>query len=99
MFNILVEFCSSTRSFYADCIIFRKPADHIRHVKTILNKFAKFRIQINFKKCQFAKEELHLLGYVVSKNGIKRQNVKPLENLEFQSPSIFRNGVIFQKIY
>ena len=55
------------RSFYDDCIIFSKRVDHIRHVKAILDKFAKFGIQINFKKCQFAKEEVDFLGYVFVK--------------------------------
>ena len=86
MFNVLEEFRSFARSFYDDCIIFSKRADHIRHVKMILDKFAKFAIQINFRKCQFAKEEVDFLGYVVSKNGIKPQNVKTLEILEFQKP-------------
>ena len=56
-------------------------------MSTILDKFAKFGIQINFKKCQFAIEEVEFLGYAVSKNDIKPQNVKTLEILEFQTPS------------
>ena len=87
VFNILEEFRSFARSFYDDCIIFSKREDQIRHVKTILDKFEKFGIQINFRKCQFAKEEVDFLGYVVSKNGITPQNVKTLEILEFQTPS------------
>ena len=87
MFNILEEFRSFARHFYDDCILFSKRADHIRQVKTILEKFSKFRIQINFKKGQFAEEEVYFLGYVISKNGIKPQNVKTLEILEFQTPS------------
>ena len=84
MFNILEEFRSFVRIFYEDCLIFSKRADHIRHVNTILDKFAKFGIQINFRKSQFAKEEVDFLYYVVSKNGI---NVKILEILEFETPS------------
>ena len=47
----------------------------------------RFSIQINFKRCLFAKEEVDFLGYVVSKNGIKPQNIKTIEILEFQTPS------------
>ena len=47
----------------------------------------RFSIQINFKRCLFAKEEVDFLGYVVSKNGIKSQNIKTIEILEFQTPS------------
>ena len=36
-------------------------------MSTILDKFAKFGIQINFKKCQFAKEEVDFPGYVFVK--------------------------------
>ena len=86
MFNILEEFRSFTRRFYDDCIIFSKRADHIHHVTVILDRFANFGIQIKFKKCQFAKYEVDFLGYVVSKSGIKVQNVKRLETLEFQTP-------------
>ena len=86
MFNILEEFRSFTRIFYDDCIIFSKRADHIHHVTPILDRFANFGIQIKFKKCQFAKDEVDFLDYVVSKSGIKVQNVKRLETLEFQTP-------------
>ena len=72
---------------YDDCIIFSQRADNIRQVKTILNKFVKFRIKINFKKYRFEKEEVDFLGYVVSKNGIKQQNLQTLKILEFRTPS------------
>ena len=52
----------------------------------ILDRFANFGIQIKFKKCQFVKDEVDFLGYAVSKSGIKVQNVKRLETLEFQTP-------------
>lgn len=39
------------------------------------------------KKCQFAKEEADFFGYVVSKNGMKLQNIKTLEMSEFQTPT------------
>ena len=52
----------------------------------ILDRFANFGIQIKFKKCQFVKDEVDFLGYVFSKSGIKVQNVKRLESLEFQTP-------------
>ena len=66
--------------------MFSKRADHIHHVTVILDRFANFGIQIKFKKCQFAKDEVDFLDYVVSKSGIKVQNVKRLETLEFQTP-------------
>ena len=72
---------------YDDCIIFSQRADNIRQVKTILNKLLKFRIKINFKKYRFEKEEVDFLGYVVSKNGIKQQNLQTLKILEFRTPS------------
>ena len=87
MLNVLEEFCSFARTFYDDCIIFSKRADHIRHAKTILDKFTEFDIQINFKKCQFAKEVADFLGYGVSKKGVKPRNVKTLEISEFHTPS------------
>ena len=61
----------------------------------ILDKFAKFGIQINFETCQFAKGEVDFLGYIVSKNGIKPKNIKALKILEFQTP-YFRIEVIFK---
>ena len=75
MFSILDEFSNFVRSFYDDCIIFCKQADHIRHIKMILDKFAK--------------QEVDFLGYVVSKNGIKPQNNKT-EISGFQTPKYFR---------
>lgn len=33
------------------------------------------------------KEEADFFGYVVSKNGMKLQNIKTLEMLEFQTPT------------
>ena len=96
MFNILEEFCIFASSFYDGCIIFIKRADHIRHVKTIIDKFAKFGIQIIFKKCQFVEEEVYFLGYVITKNGIKPQNFRISDAFKyFRVDTIFRNGFIF----
>ena len=96
MFNILEEFCIFASSFYDGCIIFIKRTDHIRHVKTIIDKFAKFGIQIIFKKCQFVEEEVYFLGYVITKNGIKPQNFRISDVFKyFRVDTIFRNGFIF----
>ena len=43
---------------------------HLKDVKLVLEKLKEASLKINLKKCQFAMEEIKLLGHVVNKQGI-----------------------------
>ncbi|KAA0063387.1 Transposon Ty3-I Gag-Pol polyprotein [Cucumis melo var. makuwa] len=45
--------------------------DHILHVKTILLKLREEKLYANFKKCSFCLEQIHFLGFIVGKDGVK----------------------------
>jgi len=45
--------------------------DHVKHMRQTLLKCRKYRLSLNPKKSYFAMEEGKLLGYTVSKEGVK----------------------------
>jgi len=46
------------------------------HLNLVLDIFEKFHLKINIEKCQFMREEVHVLGHVISKNGLKTDDKK-----------------------
>jgi hypothetical protein len=54
-----------------DILIFSKTeAEYIEHVKKVLVKLEKARLLLKPEKCEFHKEELAFLGYIVGRNRI-----------------------------
>ena len=55
-----------------DILIFsRKREEHIKHVEMVLNKLHEEKLTINLEKCEFLKQELVYLGFMVSKGSLK----------------------------
>jgi len=58
--------------FLDDILIFSNSIDeHVIHLKQVFEIFRKYKVKINIEKCCFFKEEVEVLGHVVSKNGLK----------------------------
>jgi len=58
--------------FLDDVLIFsRSREEHIVHLNQVLAIFILHKVKINIKKCSFFKEEVEVLGHVVSKDGLK----------------------------
>lgn len=44
--------------------------DHDKHFKAVLQRFTKFGLQLNLKKCSFSQDSITYLGHVISKEGL-----------------------------
>ena len=55
-----------------DILVFSKtPAEHEQHLRTVLSLLRKHEFKAKLSKCQFNRTELHFLGHVVSREGLK----------------------------
>jgi hypothetical protein len=52
-------------------VYFSFDEQHVEHLKKVFQKCRKFDISLNLKKSHFGMEEGKLLGYIISKEGIK----------------------------
>jgi hypothetical protein len=58
-------------AYLDDILIFSKTkTKHIEHVKKVLEKLKKAKLLLKLEKCEFYKEELGFLGFIVGQNGI-----------------------------
>nr|AAG37039.1 polyprotein [Dictyostelium discoideum] len=82
------ELRKSNIGFIDDCIIYSKNNEyHIEHVKLLFEKFKEKGAKLQITKCEFEKEEIKFLGYIVSKNGITYDSSKFNELLKTPPPS------------
>ena len=54
-------------------VLSKDEQSHIAHVNQIFNTFEQAYMKIQLDKCEFFKEEVEFLGFVVSKKGIKKK--------------------------
>ena len=45
--------------------------DHLSLVKLVLSRLSASKLTINLKKCKFLLKQVHVLGHILSENGIK----------------------------
>ncbi|MCO5605950.1 hypothetical protein L7F22_060136 [Adiantum nelumboides] len=65
------------RTFFDDMIVFSKrEAEHMEHLRAVFEMLRKERLVINEKKSEFFMEEIHFLGHIVSKDGIRMDPAK-----------------------
>lgn len=78
--DILRDFTGKICYVYIDdIIIFSKTEeDHIRHLNIVFDTIEKANMKVPLDKCEFLKQEIEFLGFVVSVNGIKT-NAKNLK--------------------
>ena len=48
----------------------------MKHLILVLDIFEKFNLKINIEKYQFMREKVHVLGHVISKEGLKTDDKK-----------------------
>ena len=64
-------------TFFDDMIIFSKTeAEHREHLATVVEELRSNRLVVNGKKSEFFMEEIHFLGHIVSKNGVRMDPAK-----------------------
>ena len=72
MEQVLVGLIWKTNFPYLDdCIIFAAtPEEHLERLRAVLQRFREANLKINTTKCEF-KTKAHLLGHVLSANGLQ----------------------------
>ena len=71
-----------------DVIIFSpNPAEHVGHVRSILQVLRQHKLYAKIEKCEFDKDEMTFVGYLVSKTGIGRDPAKVSAILEWPTPT------------
>ncbi|MCO5558306.1 hypothetical protein L7F22_011885 [Adiantum nelumboides] len=64
-------------TFFDDMIVFSKSeAEHMEHLRAVFEMLRKERLVVNGKKSEFFMEEIHFLGYIVSKVGARMDPTK-----------------------
>ena len=79
----------STMPFLDDVIVFSKRFnDHVKHLKTVLQRLIEKGIKLKASKCDLFKKEVKYLGRVVNKEGYKMDeaNIKSVKGLKSVKP-------------
>ncbi|KAG1066470.1 hypothetical protein G6F42_026657 [Rhizopus arrhizus] len=58
-------------NFYDDCVLYAKEkSELLRHLEGFLARMQEVNLKLNANKCEFLKNEIHLLGFVVNVEGV-----------------------------
>ncbi|MCO5552402.1 hypothetical protein L7F22_005913 [Adiantum nelumboides] len=64
-------------TFFDDMIVFSKSeAEHMEHLRVVFEMLRKERLVVNGKKSESFMEEIHCLGHIVSKDGVRMEPAK-----------------------
>ena len=63
---------------YVDDVIISSSSvqDHIAHLKIVINRISEANLTLNSKKCLFGYQKLHVLGHIISNEGIQVDSTK-----------------------
>lgn len=71
-----------------DIIVFSPNFDqHIKDLRSVLNRLREARLSINLKKCKFANNRISFLGYVISPDGLHTDLEKIRAVADFPTPT------------
>ena len=74
--------------YFDDILVYsRHLDDHVEHLRQVLNILRKEKLYANMKKCDFCKDELVFLGFVISAAGIKVDKSKVQAIQEWPKPT------------
>jgi transposase InsO family protein len=63
--------------FFDDILIYSGSyAEHLQHLRQVLQLLAQDQWVVKLKKCQFAKQEIHYLGHILSSQGVHTDPAK-----------------------
>ncbi|WVZ85511.1 hypothetical protein U9M48_032433 [Paspalum notatum var. saurae] len=69
--------------FIDDILIYSKTwDDHLKHIQQVFQILLHHQFKVKLSKCQFAKEELHYLGHLISRHGVSTdpEKVQTIKN-------------------
>ena len=72
MDRIFCKHRSFTRVFFDDIIVHCKTLEeHKEHLAKVFKELQEHKLYVNSKKSEFFLKEMHYLGYIISKDGIR----------------------------
>jgi len=75
-------------NFIDDILIYsRTVEEHLKHIKQVLDIFAKHKLKINIEKCSFMQTEVEVLGHKVSTQGLSPLDSKIEAIKNWEAPS------------
>ena len=70
-----------------DVIVFSATlAEHVQHVLTILEVLRKHKLYVKIEKCEFSREEMTFVGFLVSKSGKGMDPAKVAAIMDWPTP-------------
>jgi hypothetical protein len=77
--------------FFDDILIYSGSyEEHLQHLRQVLQLLAKDQWVVKLKKCQFAKQEIHYLGHILSSRGVHTDPTKITAILSWPVPANVR---------
>ena len=78
-------------AYIDDVLIFSESLEeHWEHVRLVLERFEQHNLKLKLKKCQFLRDEIHYLGFIIGKDGIRPEDEKVKAIREMPAPTTVR---------
>ena len=89
MNDLLRPYLDSFASIYLDdCMIWSKTeAEHIEHIRLVLQAFKSANLHLKMRKCSFASTNTKFLGFIVSRDGLAMDPAKVAAIVNWQPPA------------
>lgn len=69
--------------------------EHIKHVQLVLEKLKKYSLLVKPEKCEFHKDQVEFLGYIIGTHGIKMDSTKVQAVLDWPTPTTVKEVQAF----
>jgi hypothetical protein len=92
----LVDSCCIV--YLDDILIFsRSKEEHAIHLQQICQRLREFELYGNPKKCEFYKEQMEFLGFIINKDGIQMdpQRIRTIQEWKESPPQTYRDVQVF----
>ena len=88
MNNVLFDYLDDFVVVYLDDIVIysRTLDEHVNHLSMMLSQLRKYTLYVKMEKCEFAQQEIKLLGHIVSKNQVQMDPKKVQAFVDWQAP-------------
>src|SRR5690606_6759717 len=95
--DVLREYLDQFVVVYLDDILIysRNKEEHIDHVKKVMKKLMDAQLQAKLSKCEFFKDEVEFLGFVISSKGIAMDPKKVKVIQEWKTPASVHDIQVF----